>query len=255
MKKRVCFQTVQEEIGTGIGTVGRGLVFLLLIATFAVLPQLSRANSTGVVYEQDSKRQKELYRYQLEESAADGLDTVKTTFKDLEGQTVFEETAVLKGTEILKDEVEQRQTGQKALVEVKDGKIYFSKTANGKTTVKDEKLKPPFVMSSTFRRFVASQWPEISKGKTVSIRYGVWDRQETVGFEIFKIGEEKIGDQQAVVLKLKPSSFIIAALVSPVIFKFSSDGSKLLEMNGRVAPKKKVGTDFKDLDAEVVYSY
>ncbi|MFN7728679.1 MAG: hypothetical protein ACK5P7_05955 [Bdellovibrio sp.] len=70
-----------------------------------------------------------------------------------------------------------------------------------------------------------------------------------------KTGEEDVSGQKALVLRMKPSSFIIAALVKPIIFKYASDGSRLLEMNGRVAPKQKSGDSFKDLDAEVVYFY
>ncbi len=226
----------------------------LLVATVIGFSALALANSQAVLYEQASQRKKELFLYQLEEQAAVGGLHLKGTYRDLEGQTVFEETAVLKGIEIQKVEIEQKQTAQKAVVEVKDGKIFFSKTTDGKTSVKEEALQAPFVMSSNFRFFVKSRWAELNGGKKVAIRFGVWDRQETVGFEIFQTGEGKVGSQDSVVLKMKPSSFLIAALVKPVIFKFSKDGSKVLELNGRVPPKRKTGSEFKDLDAEVVYS-
>ena len=76
-----------------------------------------------------------------------------------------------------------------------------------------------------------------------------------MGFEIFKIGAEKFDGKDAVILKMKPSCFIIAALVNPIIFEYAADGSHLLAMNGRVPMKKKSGNSWKDLDAEVVYSY
>ena len=218
-----------------------------------------QANSTALIYETGSQRKKLLYEYQLEEAAGAGseagTEVLKGSFQDLDGQTVFLETAHVKGLEIQRDEVEQRQINEKAQVEVKDDKIYFSKTSQGKTSVKVEKLKAPFVMASNFRRFVSSRWEDVQAGTKISIRFGVWARQETVGFDIIKIGEEKMGDQKAVLVQMKASSFFIAALVDPILFKFSSDGTKILEMIGRVAVKQKVGKDFKDMDADVVYSY
>jgi hypothetical protein len=103
---------------------------------------------------------------------------------------------------------------------------------------------------------VKENFEALKKGDTIAFRFGVWDRQETVGFEIFKTGTEKIGDLEALVLKMKPSSFLISALVKPIFFKFSlAQPVRLLEQNGRVAPKIKSGDSYKDLDAEVVYRY
>ena len=228
------------------------LAIVLGTVAFSLLAQ---ANYSAVAFEQGSGKQKEVYRFQLESAPVDGKDQIKSTWKDAEGNSVIEQTVILDGSKVVRDELIQKQTNQKGIVEVKDGKIFFTKEVDGKSTTKEETLKDTFVVSASFQRFVKDKWDTIVSGKDVEFRYGVWDRQETVGFEIFKIGEEKVGDQPAVVLKMKPSSFIIAALVKPIIFKFAADGSKLLEMNGRVAPKKKVGDSFKDLDAEVVYTY
>ncbi len=127
--------------------------------------------------------------------------------------------------------------------------------ADGKVEKSDEKLAKTLVVPANFQKFVRDNWADLTSGKTVDFRYGVWFRKETVGFEIFKIKVAKVADQDAVVLKMKPSSFLISALVDPVIFTFALDGSKLLEMDGRVAPKQEVAGKFKDLDADVVYHY
>ncbi len=213
------------------------------------------ANYTGVAFEQGSNKQKELYRFSLESTVVDGKEQVKSVWKDTEGNAVIEQSVILDGSKLVRDELNQKQLNQKGIIEVKEGKIYFTKEVDGKSSTKEEKLKDTFVVSANFQKFVKDNWDKVATEKGIEFRYGVWDRQETVGFEIFKVAEEKIGEQTAVVLKMKPSSFIIAALVKPIIFKFAADGSRLIEMNGRVAPKKKEGAAFKDLDAEVVYTY
>lgn len=226
-------------------------LFLLL----SVLVATAQANYSGIIYEQNSDRQKKLFTYTNETVSKDGVDEIHGIFKDLDGQVVIEEVSQVKGSQVQKVEIDQKQLGQKGLIEVKDGTVYFTKTAKGKSSTKDEKLGSTFVVGANFQRFIKDHWNEISKGETVPFRFGVWDRQETVGFEIFKTGDATIGEQKAVVLKMKPSSFIIAALVKPILFTYAADGSHLLVRNGRVEPKKKDGSTYKDLDAEMVYTY
>lgn len=227
----------------------------ILFVAISVLALQVKANLTGTVYEQNSNQKKILFTYVSETTSEAGLDKVHSFYKDLDGNVVIDENSVLKGSQVVKVEIDQKQVEQKGVIEVKDGKVYFTKTADGKTSTKDEKLADTFVVSANFQRFIHDHWDAISAGKTVSFRYGVWDRQETVGFEIFKTGESKMGDQPVLNLKMKPSSFIIAALVKPILFTYAADGSHLLARNGRVEPKKKDGSTYKDLDAEMVYKY
>ena len=220
-----------------------------------LLSQYALADYSAQIYEMGSAKQKKIYNFQVTQAEKEGLTEQTSTFKDEGGQEMVVEKAILKGAEFVRMELDHKQIGQKATVEIKDGRIYFTKTLDGKTKKDDEKLGKNFVISSNLQRFVKENWADLSSGKKVSFRYGSWERLETVGFELKKTGEEKIGEEPAVVLKMEPSSFIIAALVKPLTFKFSADGSRLLEMKGRVAPKLKAGNDWKDLDAEISYTY
>lgn len=228
---------------------------LAVFVSFLIVPFMAVADYTAEIFETGSGKTKKLYTSVNQAVEKDGVSEVTTTFKDMDGKVVVEEKAWMKKSELIKMEYKQNQMNQTASVEVKDGKIIFTKTVDGKVKTSDENLKKPFVISSTFSRFVAENWAKIMAGETVSFRYGSWERMETVGFEIFKVGEGKIGDQPVVEVKMKASNFIIAALVSPLSFKFASDGSRIIEMSGRVAPKKLSGKDWKDLDAEVVYKH
>lgn len=89
----------------------------------------------------------------------------------------------------------------------------------------------------------------------MNVRYGVPDRRETVGFEFKKVGEKEIGGKLLWSIRMKPSSFLIAAIVKPLHFYFEPDGSKLMQIEGRVPPKRADGSHFKDLDARSVYEY
>ena len=55
--------------------------------------------------------------------------------------------------------------------------------------------------------------------------------------------------------KMSASSFLIAALINPLYFTFTDDGSKLLNFEGRTLLKQKVDGAWRDLDARTVYKY
>lgn len=209
---------------------------------------------SGTVYEQGSQKSKKLYTYQNNATEAGELTNVRAEFLDQSGEVVVREDSVLKGLEVVSYKIDHRQLKNQGSIEVREGKIYFTKTnSDGSKKTDDESLGKNFVVSMSFTRFVKSKWQDLVRGEEVEIRYGVWDRLETVGFTLSKTGEETINNQQIIVVRMKPTSFVIAALVKPVFFKFSADGSTLIEMNGRIAPKKLDGNSWKDLDAEIVY--
>ncbi len=232
----------------------KSLLFVL-VSGLLILSQAQAVNYSATLFEQKSNREKKLYTFQVEDTNPEAGE-FQTTYKDLDGNIVVQEKSTVKGSTLVKTEIEQKQLGQKGIIEVKDDKAFFTKVMpDGKSSTKEEKLGKTFVAAANFQKFVRDNWSEVAAGKEVEFRYAVWDRQETVGFEIQKIGEDKVGDQPVLTLKMKPSNFFISKLVAPIIFKFAADGSKLLEMNGRVPPKRKDGNNWKDLDAEVVYSY
>lgn len=233
---------------------------IVRFGVFALIPLLyifqAQADYTAEIFEKGSNRQKKLFDFQLKELGVTGdIEKAMGTYRDTSGNTAIEETAETRGSKVVKVHIVQKQTGEDALVEVKDGKIFFSITKDGKTKTESENLKEPFVITANFQKFVKEMWPQLKEGKTVDFRYGVWFRQETVGFSLKKVRETMNGSQKQIVLKMKPSSFLIAALVDPIEFTFPEDGSHILEMVGRVAPKQKKGDSYSDLDAETVYKY
>ena len=227
----------------------------IAVAALLIMVSVARADHTAVYFEQGSDRTKPLFTSESKSVTEAGIEHVTSTYRDSEGHVLYEEKVELVGNNVKKVSIDQAQTGDKALVEIKDGRAYFSKTSDGKSKSGDEKIGDSFVMSANFQKYVTSHWKEISDGETLEFRFGVWDRIETVGFKVFKMGDTKVAGQDAVLVKLKPSSFLIAALVNPLVFKFAADGSKILELNGRVPVKKKLGSSFKDQDAEGVFTY
>ncbi|PWU22826.1 MAG: hypothetical protein C5B49_00055 [Bdellovibrio sp.] len=235
---------------------------LLVLLTYSIAILISFAVSisaegkiSAVLYEKGSQRSKKLFTLDVDIETKGPFQREVATYRDPEGKVVVEESALLKGAQVVSSVTQQNQTQQKGEIEYDGKNATFSKTENDKTKKITETVDGDFVVSGSFRHFVESKFPRIAAGETVKFRLGVWDRQETIGFSLFKTGEEGSGEQKVFNVKMKASSIIVAALIDPINFKFNKDGSKILEMTGRTAPKIKKGSSWKDLDVEAVYSY
>lgn len=249
-----CFKKFRHSMTFSILTLSA----ILIIAGLSSSVAEAAVEFSAKIFEAGSNKQKQLYSFErtAEEKSA-GL-IVETIFKDLQGQVAITEYAELVPGESDKVKLykqSHKQLGAEGIVEVKNGKAHFTYTIDGKTKSSSESVGENFVVTPTILTYLQKRWEKIKKGESIEIRLGVLDRLETVGFEYFKDKEMDLNGTKAVVVKMKPSSMIIAALVKPLYFYFSEDGRRLLEVHGRVMPKQKVDNKFKDLDAVTVYEY
>lgn len=233
---------------------------LLAAAALVLVPAFASAqaalNYGAEVF--DLERKTKLADFKVEGTDADGQVQYTARFTEPgSGKVLVEERAQLKSEngQVVKVDVDQNQTQAQGSVAFDGKKATFTKIESGNAKTAEENVKGDFVMSANFQRYVHSKWKDLQAGKTVSFRYGVWERMETVGFQVAKMKDEDKDGAKTVLLKMKPSSFIIAALVNPIEFRFSEDGARLLEMKGRIQVKAKDGAKFKDQDGVVVYKY
>lgn len=209
----------------------------------------------GELFERKTNFSKKLFHMDVDVQDREGLTQVVSVFKDLQGKVVIEEKGVFKKDELISFDVSQGQTQEKGRIEVQGDKVLFTYEKDGKKKTAQEKLKKPLLTNVNFNAFVVNNWKEIVTGPGVDVRFAVWFRLETVGFKIFKVGElEKLG-QKWIQLRMKPSSFVIAALVDPLDFWYAADSKRLQEMSGRVSPKLQSDGSYTDLDCDVRYIY
>lgn len=212
------------------------------------------------IYEMKSNYQKKLFDLKVESTTDDsGVVTATGVFKDAQsGTEAIHEVAKYKDAELIETRLEQKQTDEKGYIKVSGDQIEFVYTnSDGKEKKNSEKIKSgmKILAPANFIVFIRKNWADLQSRKMIPLRFAVWDRYETVGFDLIFEGNEKRSGQDLVKLKLKPSSFIIAALVNPIHLWFSQDGQRLIELSGRVAPKVKSGDSWNALDADVKYSY
>ena len=238
-------------------------VFFLgtVILTMALLPKPARATDlvfTAKAYDLGSDRSKVLFTVRNESEDRGDTKFFSTVYSGPGGQQLVHETMEFakSGDDLnLKwYRLEQLQLKSDGKIELTPGNAHFTYTKNGKTKTADEKIGDNFIVGPSLIRYIGKNWSDILAGKTIKTRFAVLERLETVGFDFFKEKDGQLNGEKTVIVKMKPSSFVISALVDPLHFYFSEDGKKLHELYGRTAVKKEVDGKFKDLDAVIVYT-
>ncbi len=226
-------------------------VLMLLLSGFAFAGDAGSAS----LFDLKSQRTQELFKLNIQVEGQSDIMNTTATFTDLQGAVVAKEEAQIRGAQILSYRMKQAQTGELGKFVVQGDKISFEYELNGRRKVSVEKVKGIVLCTANFSAFVRENWDSLMQGKSFQVRFAVWSRLETVGFSLQKVGEVENGKDKWVELKFKPSNFLISALVDPIYLWYSLSDRRLMLMKGRVTPKVRSGNDWRDLDAEAVYTY
>jgi hypothetical protein len=204
------------------------------------------------IYEAEDKK-KLLYEYKSEIDKNIDHPTVTNTYTTPTGEVVAIETTEfsdIKMEKLKRYSMDQKQLKTNGVLEVKGETVQFNFDREGKKKDDTEKVNPnDVIVGPAVVPHLRANWDKLKKGETVKRRFAVLDRLETVGFEFSKERDAEVDGEKAVVIKMKPTSFIIAAIVDPLHFYMRADGSELLRIDGRVQVKKNVNGKWKDLDA------
>jgi hypothetical protein len=180
--------------------------------------------------------------------------TLENVFTDTDGKVVVTENAELENGKIVHFKQDQKQINAQGEVTVENGKAKFTYTKNGKTKNDEEKVGDDFIVTASLYPYLETKWDELKKGKKIRAHLGVLDRLEVIEFQFKKQKEIKLDDgKPGLIIKMTPSSFVIAALVDPIYFKVSEDGATIVDIKGRTPLKIKDGSDWDDFDGLSVY--
>lgn len=213
---------------------------------------------TGTLYSQGNN--KVLYQYRRSEAKEGEARVALQEYFLPGGKLAARGRARYEKGELVYFEMEELQAGLKGSARIvrrgKEGKIHFTFSRGGRVQKDTETLRPNTVVNDSIPDFLASNWVTLMNGKTVPFRYIAVERAETVGFEFTKVGETTWKSIPAVQIRMRPSSFIIARLVNPLVFTVEKGGAhRVLAYKGRTTPKQKVGSKWKDLEAFTVFDF
>lgn len=255
--------------------VGAGLILNLALVAHSVhaanVPAPSRYEQpkarTATVYEAGSNRKRILYKYRRTATQSGSLLKVVREFSYPDGKIAARETIEYENDNLVSYDLEELQINARGTAKVRlpsksepKGEISFAYITGtdpaAKTNANTEKLAPDTIVADMMAPFLATHWDELMKGKTVKCRYIAATRAETVSFDFAKTSESTQDGKPVAIIKMSPSSIIIAALVDPLYFVIEKDGEhRTLLYKGRTTPKIRVGNKWKDLDAETVFDW
>jgi hypothetical protein len=258
-----------------------GLLFLPLLFSFmhkapaALANQIAVANSnanvlnyeaprslTARIYAKKSDRSSPLFLFKRTTSRDGAVLKVNRDFTYPDGKLAAREQVIYDRDDLMLYELEELQTGARGKAKVvrdptgqSKSKIEFS-FSNGRTDTDQEILDGITLIADMVGPFLAAQWERLSAGEKVKCRYVVIPRKETVGFTFRKESELTRQGTRVVLIKMEPTSGVIAALIDPLFFLVERDGKhRVLEYVGRTTPKILVGKKWKTLDAVTVFDW
>jgi hypothetical protein len=226
----------------------KSLVTTIALIAFLPLQAAEKKTAIGEVFDLSGKNKQFTYE-RFEDNKGDS-STIRAVYKDLDGKVLTEEVMSLQKGELVKYEIQQKQTNEKGWIEVAGDKVTFNLKKPKKRNYPQTEDKPKdFIVGLMIVPTIKKSWDTIIKGKNKEIRLGVWHRQESVGF---KLSKEKVDDKQMVV-KMAATSFLIRAIVKPLYFTFDVKTKNLVSYKGRVTPKEKRGRRYRDFDGLTTY--
>lgn len=210
----------------------------------------------GNIYEMNSEKKNLIFIMKAElKKPMNGKTVFSSFYFDTDKNEIMTEEASFDHLNLKKYVIHQKQINEIYELEVSGNKMNFSVTKDGQTEKITRDLPENLVIGPSFVPFLQKHWSEIQNQKKVEAALAVLDRMDTYRFEFEKIRDLKFEGQDRVIVRMKPGNTLISSVVRPVYFVVAPDGSRILELKGRMLPKRKVGSRWEDFEGEAVFMY
>lgn len=233
---------------------------LIFLNTFLLITSGAQADTEvrGRVFYEKLSADTPSFFFHSTDTLKDGKRLVVTVYTDKEGKELAREENTLEDGKLLRSFYKQSQVNEQGEVELKDGKARFTFTDADGTETDSEDIVPNMILGSMINEHLFTNWDALMKGESVRVRYLAIERCETIGFKFFKDVEHVVAGKPVVDILMKPSSFIIAAIVDPIRFTITKDlPHRLVTVVGRTPirwPKNQPPQnrkDWKAIDARI----
>jgi len=222
---------------------------------------------SGIIYAKGPERTNVLFKFTRSATRSGNTLKVLREFTQPDGELAARERVAYEGDELVSYELEELQTGGRGSAQIRTEsenitkhEIFFQYAKDGATNSKprtrSEPLKKDVLIADMVGPFLKAHFDELAKGQVVKCRYIVVPRRETVGFAFTKEANSTWQGQKVFIIKMEPTSPIIAELVEPLVFTMEAEGQhRVLEYTGRTTPKVRTGNKWKDLEAVTVFDW
>lgn len=236
------------------------LPWITIFCLLAALPPLSYAAPHATVFRREEPK-KAAYHMHRQEELKGSTRVVTVEFRALDGTPVVRERTAYENNRLKRYDYDQIQMKEGGFLEHRGDQVYFEFTDHsGKATGSDEFPDEP-IIPDTIHSFLQRHIQQILAGDSVYGRFLLIERQDTVGFKFFLSEKTDCDGTPCLLIKMKPSSIIIAALVDPIWIRLeAAEPWRMISVDGRLAireaevPDPKGRHDYKAIDALLVFS-
>jgi hypothetical protein len=218
-------------------------------------------NLTAAIYAPGT--QNLLFRFTRSAARSGATLTVQRDFTYPKGNLAASEHVIYQGDLLVSYDLKEAQIGAAGSARIRRstanparGTIEFEYRAGPDSRLKTstEAWEPDTLIADMVEPFLTSHWQALQRGEKVKCRYIVVPRLETVGFRFVKEAKGAANRPDVAIIKMEPTSRIIAALVDPLFFTIeTAPPHNILDCTGRTTPKLQVKGKWKDLDALTVF--
>jgi hypothetical protein len=220
---------------------------------------------TGVIYSGQEARdqRRRLFTFRRTSTRAGAEVRALREYRLPEGTLAARERVAYTNGRLASFEMDELQAGFRGSVAVvAEGggqpRLVFkwARAPDAKAETKSEPLRKDVLVNDMIPGFISLHWDELMRGRAINFRFVVLARLETIGFRLVKESEGTNSGKPVVVMRMEPTSFIIARLVNPVRFTVEKTGQRrILQYVGRTTPMIKRGNKWEDLDALTVFDW
>jgi len=220
---------------------------------------------TGSIYRKDPASDRLLFKFRRTATRSGNTVEVLREYYSPEGSLAARERAVYDRDHLVSYKMDELQSGASGSAvfrsEASSSKSqrivfeYISKPG-AKTQQGNEAVRQDVLINDMIPAILVAHWKELMNGVAVRFRFIVLQRAETVGFKLVKESESTRRGTPVVIVRMEPTSPIIARLVNPIRFTVEQEGEhRILEYVGRTTPMIKNRNRWEDLDALTVFDW
>jgi len=240
-----------------------------LLAADTVNPQpaatdyLEPALLTGTIWSKSPEPRKLLFTFRRTAVRNGSTVRVLREYHRPDGALAARERVVYENGGLVSCQLEELQSGGGGSAAIGrdprnpgERQIAFEFTQDNARTTGVERLQPDTLINDMVGPYLRAHWDALKDGATLKCRFAVIPRAETVGFEFTRQSDTTRDGIPAVVVRMEPTSWIIARLVDPLFFTVEKGGRhRVLQYVGRTTPKARTGSGWEDLDALTVFDW
>lgn len=220
---------------------------------------------TAAIYERGTDRGKLLFRFKRQARRSGSRLNVIRDFTYPDGKLAVQEVVVYEEGKLASYGLRDLQMGAEGSATIHrtpgspaEGTIQFDYLKSPGSTRKErsEPWRDYSLVGDMIGPFLADHWAALMRGEKLKTRYLAVPRLETVGFTFLKEAATDPKNPRAVLIKMEPTSRIIAAVVDPLFFSVEkAPPHRVLQYNGRTTPKLSIRGKWEDVDAITVFEW